>query len=122
MSEMNIKVQRREATGKSATHFVTTLECNACHNTTVWTPVRFTHSSPNYPGDHRQAPTCNACHLGNSQVMTWRFPAYQPDCAGCHADDFDPGEHNGSVSEYRNCAGPCHNGRTGEHSVNRTGW
>ncbi len=104
------------ATGKNRGHFVTNLECNACHATVFWLPHQFRHGSPNYPGDHRRNPVCTDCHGGNSQVVTWPMPAYQPDCAGCHANDFKLGPHKKTanpntyytVSELRNCSGACH--------------
>jgi hypothetical protein len=120
------------ATGKGGGHFVTTLECNACHNTQAWTPIDFRHNSPNYPGDHNANLRCLDCHQGNSQVMTWPFP-YQPDCAACHADDYRPDKHKktenplvfNTVSELRDCAGSCHikgNDKSPEHRVTRGGW
>jgi hypothetical protein len=72
--------------------------------------------------------------------VTWRSPAYQPDCAGCHAQDFEPGPHrkveNGTrytVGELRDCTGSCHvytdatlttirDRRTGEHRVSGGDW
>ena len=67
--------------------------------------------------------------------MQWQFPAYQPDCAGCHANDFKP-EHKKvdsptvfyTVAELRDCTGACHlyadttlttikERRSGEHHV-----
>ena len=41
---------------------------------------------------------------------------YKPDCAGCHAGDYEQNEHKKvdspriyyTVSELRNCAGACH--------------
>ena len=74
------------------------------------------HTSPGYPGDHRGGLACTDCHGGNSDQVTWFAPAYQPDCAGCHAGDFEPGEHKKyenpdffyTVSELRDCTGACH--------------
>ena len=70
-------------------------------------------------------------------MVTWSSPAYQPDCAGCHARDFKPGPHKKvdsprilyTVSELRDCTGACHRyrdssfqeiekRRSGEHRVN----
>lgn len=129
------------ATGTPAGHFVTSLECNACHGTVGWMPVRFSHSSPSYPGDHAGRLGCQDCHLGNSEALPWRFAAYQPDCAACHADDFRPDPHRKSenpeirytVSELRDCTGACHvytdatfsviqRARSGEHRVTRGEW
>jgi hypothetical protein len=79
--------------------------------------------------------------VGNSQSATWIFSAYQPDCAGCHADDFKPGPHKKvkdpaikyTVSELRDCTGACHTytdssltqiekSRSGEHRASKNGW
>lgn len=42
--------------------------------------------------------------------------AFQPDCAGCHTNDYRPGPHKKyenpdtpyTVAELRDCAGACH--------------
>jgi len=78
--------------------------------------------------------TCASCHQTNSEVIAWRFAAYKPDCAGCHASTFQPTKHKKvdspaifyTVAELKNCAGSCHEytnssfttilrTRTGEH-------
>ena len=47
-------------------------------------------------------------------MVTWPTPALQPDCGGCHANDFEADEHplfndtNYTASELRDCAGACH--------------
>jgi hypothetical protein len=129
------------ATGKSSGHFITNLECNECHSTAAWQPIQFSHSSPNYPGDHAGQLDCNACHLANAQNVLWAFGGYQPDCAGCHADDFKPDPHKKhenpdvryTVGELRDCTGACHvytdstlttikKSRSGEHRVNQGDW
>jgi len=130
------------ATGKAGNHFGTSLQCDSCHSTTRWAPINFTHSSPGYPGDHRSGVGCLDCHQGNSQTATWTQPAYKPDCAGCHANDFRSGPHKKyekpnetkyTVSELRNCAGACHfytdstmtaikESRNGKHRPNRGEW
>ena len=105
------------STGKPATHFVTTLDCDRCHYTTRWVPlVLFRHDSPDYPGDHRTATQCVDCHTTNNQTIAWKYPAYKPECAGCHANDYRQGEHRKTdnpqtyytVSELRDCSGACH--------------
>jgi len=78
--------------------------------------VTFRHTSSNYPGDHNSSVTCRDCHGGNTEAATWTSATYRPDCAGCHANDYDAGEHrktqspstNYTVSELRDCSGPCH--------------
>jgi hypothetical protein len=110
------------ATGKSSGHFVTQRECDYCHSRDFWTPLVFDHLSATYPGDHRVALRCRDCHSSNAETVTWPFPAYAPDCAACHASDYDAGEHRGaSVSELRDCAGSCHRSSP-EHSVNSREW
>lgn len=110
------------STGKPTGHFGTQLECDACHSRDAWTPLTFTHSSASYPGDHLAGLTCSDCHVSNAQAVTWPAPAYAPDCAACHASDYEPGPHNNaSVSELRDCAGTCHRS-TPEHSVRSREW
>lgn len=104
----------------SPPHFTTSLPCDSCHGSTVSfrTSVRFTHSSPNYPGDHRNVIPCITCHSTNTQAFV-NYPnqaIYKPACAGCHAGDYDAGEHNGTLSTNRNC------GNSGCHRVNDTSW
>jgi hypothetical protein len=125
-----------QATGKPGNHFVTSLQCDDCHNTTGWLPIDFRHTSGEYPGDHQGNPLCTACHLSNSQTAIWTAPAYRPDCAGCHVNDYKPGPHKKSenpdaeysVSDLRDCTGSCHiytdssmttikKSRSGEHRV-----
>jgi hypothetical protein len=115
------------ATGKATTHFVTTLDCERCHLPARWIPLTtFRHDSPDYPGDHRTTVLCVDCHRTNNQVIAWPFPAYQPDCAGCHANDYIPGPHdNATVAELRDCAGSCHVGgvnRSNEHRPSASEW
>ncbi len=106
----------RTATGTPAGHFQSAEECDYCHTADAWQPVLFVHTSPNYPGDHRRNLDCTDCHGSNSDTVSWPAPAYQPDCAGCHANDFRSGSHrktqspsmNYTVSELRDCSGACH--------------
>jgi len=105
------------APGKNSGHFTTSRDCGDCHESTVWIPHTFIHSTlPYEPLDHRANLQCMACHETNSQVVTWTQPAYQPDCAGCHAVSFKSGSHrkhenpdvNYTASELRDCSGACH--------------
>jgi len=131
----------RTATGMPRNHFVTTVDCGECHNTSTWGSVQFTHSSPSYPGDHARSVGCTDCHRSNSQAVTWEFGSYRPDCAGCHADDYRPGEHKKTespetrydVGELRDCSGACHlytdttmtqirRSRSGEHRTRSGDW
>jgi hypothetical protein len=103
------------ATGQPMGHFGTTLSCDACHDTRSWRPASFDHVGTAYPGDHRRALACTDCHGGNSATVTWTAPAYQPTCAGCHANDYDPGPDRhrpGGVAANANCGDVgCHNVR-----------
>jgi hypothetical protein len=123
------------ATGNSPSpqgnHFTTVQECNICHSTQTWAPIDFTHQDPDYPGDHNSNVGCISCHKNNSETITYPSPPpLAPACAGCHANDYEPGPHKKqenpdikyTVGELANCAGACHiiNGETrnGEHRVN----
>ncbi|MBE9516836.1 MAG: hypothetical protein IME93_07635 [Proteobacteria bacterium] len=123
------------ATGKPGGHFTTTQQCDACHSTSGWLPVgSYTHVSPLFPGAHRLSVTCIACHTGNTELVVWPFSAYKPECAGCHASNYDIGEHKKvespviyyTVDELKDCSGSCHiyeddtfttikDSRSGEH-------
>jgi hypothetical protein len=104
------------ATGKTVGHMTTAMECNVCHSTTAWTPLTFRHTSPEYPGDHRRALQCTDCHTTNTDQAVWTAPAYRPDCAGCHANNYKSDPHlkiqntnvRYTVAELKNCAGACH--------------
>jgi len=102
--------------GKPPRHFVTILPCEACHRTAAWTPVTYRHASPAYVR-HGAAIECAGCHAANAQTIAWRFPAFRPGCAGCHADKFRPTSHPKferpvkayyTVAELRDCTGACH--------------
>jgi len=104
------------ARGKAANHFQTTGACDACHRTTAWVPITtYTHQTPFYK-PHNTSVTCASCHYTSNEVIPWRFAAYKPDCAGCHASTFKPGSHrkvaapqlNYTVAELKNCSGACH--------------
>ncbi|MEQ1538306.1 MAG: cytochrome c3 family protein [Sphingorhabdus sp.] len=124
-----------KATGKPGNHFVTTVECVECHRTAAWLPVlKYQHTGGGYPGQHAQQLDCLDCHKSNSQTVPYQNPGYAPNCAACHTNDYDAGEHkkfgntNYTVSELRDCTGACHEytdasmvtikkRRTGEHRV-----
>jgi hypothetical protein len=104
------------ARGKPATHFVTTKSCDSCHRSTAWLPVTpYSHTSPFYK-PHSAGVTCRACHTSGNEVIAWKFAAYKPDCAGCHADRFKPTAHKKvdspaifyTVAELKDCSGACH--------------
>jgi hypothetical protein len=104
------------AEGKPPRHFFTTLSCEMCHRTVLWTPVIYRHTAAAYV-DHGATLNCTSCHTTNAQSVPWRFPAFRPDCAGCHASEYRPMSHPKftrpvtvyyTVAELRNCAGACH--------------
>ncbi len=103
------------AIGKVAGHMTTSRDCSTCHHYPNWTPVIFVHSSTEYPGEHRSAPACSACHSTNTDQATWQFAAYRPNCAGCHGNNYKPEGHDKTVggvkytlAELQNCTGACH--------------
>jgi predicted CXXCH cytochrome family protein len=105
------------ATGQNSGHFNTAQDCGLCHNPIAWTPTDYHHTGlPFEPLDHRGNLQCTECHDSNTEVVNWRFPAFQPDCAGCHGSDYKSGPHKKSenpdikysASELRNCSGACH--------------
>ncbi|MGB5165724.1 MAG: cytochrome c3 family protein, partial [Woeseiaceae bacterium] len=105
------------ATGQNPGHFSTAQDCAVCHDPNGWTPVDYRHNGLSYePLDHRGNLSCDACHSNNSDVVNWRYPAFQPDCAGCHAGDYKSGPHKKwenpdttyTASELRDCTGACH--------------
>jgi len=130
------------ATGLPSGHMATTRSCDSCHTTSGWLPTTaYTHLSPNWK-PHASSVTCFSCHTTKTEMATWTFPAYTPDCAGCHAGNFKPDSHKKTevpttilytVSELRNCAGSCHiytdntftvikTSRTGHHQSTRGGF
>jgi hypothetical protein len=105
-----------QARGKESQHPASGNDCELCHSTFAWRPAGFEHQSPAFPGEHRRNLDCIDCHVGNTPVVAWSNSAYQPDCAGCHAGDFESGPHKKhenpdvsySISELRDCSGACH--------------
>jgi Cytochrome c7 and related cytochrome c len=104
------------AEGRPPRHLLTALPCDACHRTTFWTPVTYRHTSPAYV-NHGPAVSCNSCHMANAQAVAWKFPAFKPNCAGCHVDKYRPMPHVKferpvkvyyTVAELRDCTGSCH--------------
>ncbi len=99
-------------------HLPTTEQCDVCHTTNAWAPANFNHSSSgDYPGDHRRDPGCTGCH-GTIPAVDWRWSQYEPDCAACHAGDFErKGDHiggeNGTIAQNKDCSG----GGRGCHKV-----
>jgi hypothetical protein len=103
------------ASGKPSGHFVTTRSCDACHTTSAWIPTsKYSHTSPYYR-QHSAGVTCANCHgTPGSEVIAWKFSAYKPDCAGCHADKYKSSAHEKAgggtytVLELKDCTGACH--------------
>jgi len=104
------------AEGRPRQHVMTTAPCDSCHQTRFWLPATFRHTSPGFT-NHGPGVDCASCHVGNSQMARWKFMAYRPTCAGCHADQYRPQPHVKferpvkmyyTVSELRDCTGNCH--------------
>ena len=105
------------ATGQPNGHMVTTRSCDACHSSSAWLPTRpYTHLSAAWK-PHSASVTCFMCHTTKTEVATWSFAAYKPNCAGCHANRFVAGSHKKTtvpttilytVAELQDCAGACH--------------
>jgi hypothetical protein len=104
------------AEGRPARHVMTASPCDTCHRTMFWTPVTFRHTSPAYV-NHGRGVDCSNCHVGNAQTAAWKFPAFKPNCAGCHVDKYRPTPHVKferpvkmyyTVAELRDCTGSCH--------------
>jgi hypothetical protein len=104
------------AEGRPPRHLLTTLPCETCHRTAFWTPATYRHTSPAYV-NHGLGISCNSCHVANGQTAAWKFPAFRPNCAGCHVDRYRPMAHVKferpvkvyyTVAELRDCTGSCH--------------
>jgi hypothetical protein len=104
------------ADGRPPKHVLTTLPCDSCHRTMFWTPATYRHVSPAYV-NHGPGVSCGSCHLPNGQAVAWKFPAFRPNCAGCHVDKYRPTPHVKferpvkvyyTVAELRDCTGSCH--------------
>jgi hypothetical protein len=104
------------AEGRPPRHLLTTLPCDTCHRTAFWTPVTYRHTSPAYV-NHGLGISCSSCHVASGQTAAWKFPAFRPNCAGCHVDKYRPMAHVKyerpvkvyyTVAELRDCTGSCH--------------
>ena len=104
------------ATGKSNTHFSTSQDCDVCHRTSGWSPINFSHSTSDYPGDHNGNVSCLSCHRNNNENINYSSPGFAPFCAACHEGDYDPGEHDGTLSDNKEC------GNSGCHLVSDRDW
>jgi hypothetical protein len=99
------------ATGKNVGHFITAKECDSCHDTAAWLPDNFNHTTLIFePLDHRGNLQCTECHLGNAEPVNWTTPAYIPNCAGCHFNDYKPDkdDHNGIAADQNCASSGCH--------------
>jgi hypothetical protein len=104
------------AQGRPPRHFLATLPCESCHRTANWIPASYRHTSPAYV-NHGTDVSCSGCHVSNAQVVSWKFPAFRPNCAGCHVDKYRPMSHLKferpvkvyyTIAELRDCTGACH--------------
>jgi hypothetical protein len=103
------------ALGVTAGHMSTQRDCATCHSYADWTALHFVHSAANYPGDHKTALACAACHTSNSDQIPWLSAADAGSCGGCHAKDFKAAMHpkaagglTYTATELHNCSGACH--------------
>src|SRR5258706_1386852 len=103
------------ALGVPPAHLSTQRDCATCHSYPDWSALHFVHTAAAYPGTHKAALACVACHTGNADLIPWASPADAGSCAGCHARDFKPDLHpkttgglKYTASELRDCAGACH--------------
>jgi hypothetical protein len=92
------------ATGKIPTHIATTNNCQSCHTTVTWLPVRIV--------DHTQViGTCVSCH--NGQIATGKPPTHVPTSAGCESchttNAWTPARFDHAGVAAHTCA-TCHNG------------
>ena len=78
--------------------------------------MTYRHTSPSYV-NHGPGLGCNSCHVSNAQTVAWKFPAFRPNCAGCHVDKYRPMSHLKferpvkvyyTVAELRDCSAACH--------------
>ena len=63
------------AVGKPTAHMGTQRDCATCHTYPDWSAIRFVHSSTAYPGQHRTALSCAACHTSNTDQVPYLSPA-----------------------------------------------
>lgn len=79
------------AAGKPASHFTTVRTCDSCHRVTAWRPILpYRHVSPLY-SMHSPGVTCVACHAGNGEMVTMRYPNLRSECGSCHGPEFRSG-------------------------------
>jgi hypothetical protein len=95
------------ATGKSASHTVTTAACETCHkSTTIWTGAKVDHST------FTTATVCTTCH--NGSTATGKDSNHIPstaNCITCHKSGFVtwlPAKYHTNVAVVTGCA-TCHN-------------
>jgi hypothetical protein len=93
----------------------TSRDCPTCHAFADWNAINFRHTTPQYPGQHRTALTCEQCHTTNAERIVYTSAADAGNCGGCHAKDFKPDVHPKTVkgqlytaSELADCTGACH--------------
>ncbi len=103
------------AVGKPAAHMIMQRDCATCHTYPDWSAISFRHASAAYPGEHRKAPGCVACHTTNTDQVPYANAAAAGTCGACHAKDFKPAAHPKTVkgalygaTELSNCSGSCH--------------
>jgi hypothetical protein len=106
------------ATGKSATHMPTTLNCFACHNVSpsLWTPSKWNHTQQTVTA------ACASCHTGGFPPADGRPANHIPyqtvaltaaaNCDGCHKGSFTTWANGRLHTNYAISTGcfSCHTG------------
>ncbi len=79
------------------------INCSSCHNTSTWTPAKFT-GTHTFPTNHGGAASCRTCHTSSVTAYT---------CFTCHNQSETVKHHQErGISDLSNCAA-CHpNGRS----------
>ncbi len=103
------------ATGLPIAHMASSHDCASCHRYPRWSAAGYVHSAASYPGEHRGSMPCSACHSALGEQVSWKSPALQSSCAGCHASLFRSQSHpktvaglTYSLNELSNCTAACH--------------
>ena len=59
-----------DAEPKPANHFMTTKDCDKCHFSTSWVPLRiYSHLSGKYNRQTRNPQECTECHTSNNEFI-----------------------------------------------------
>ncbi len=80
------------------------IKCEVCHNTEIWSDVKFDHSTTEFTllGKHAET-KCSECHFTKDHKDAV-FINVKTDCASCH-EDYHSGQF---VAKYNNDCSACH--------------